>query len=177
LKAYPVVGDADFGNVVHTEMQELILRQREGGDSLLVEDVRQMRDRLEREKGGPTPGLNFKFGRGGMMDVYFATRFLQLKHRIAEPDERGTLRLIDYLKERGVLTDDEHQILYDGYSFLRRLDHALRLLFDRPTETFPLNRSALADLAEFLKSSAEELESEHRTHRQRIRSVYEEIVR
>jgi glutamine synthetase adenylyltransferase len=112
-----------------------------------------------------------------MMDVYFATRFLQLKHQIAEPDERGTLQLIDHLKERDRLTEAQHRILYDGYSFLRRLDHALRLLFDRPTETFPVNRSALADLAEFLKCSIQELESEHQTHRENIRSVYEEIVR
>jgi glutamate-ammonia-ligase adenylyltransferase len=177
LKAYPVVGDADFGQVVHSRMQELILRRRETDDAALVHDVREMRDRLEREKAGQTPTLNFKFGAGGMMDVYFATRFLQLKHQIAEPQERGTLQLVDHLTACGALTEAQHQVLYDGYSFLRRLDHALRLLFDRPTETFPVNRSALADLAEFLKSSTEELESEHRTHREKIRSVYDELVR
>lgn len=178
VKAFPVAGDAAFGRRVHEEMQDLILRPRPTDETSLVADVREMRDRLQREKGGPQPARNFKFGPGGMMDVYFATRYLQLRHQIREPDERGTLPLLDHLRARGVLSESHHGALYAGYLFLRRLDHALRLLFDRPTETLPANRSALTDLATFLGyASPSELEQAHDLHRREIRAAYDGLVR
>ncbi len=177
VKAFPVAGDAVFGRQVHEQMQELILRPRATDPVTLVADVRQMRDRLEREKAGPQPGRNFKFGPGGMMDVYFATRYLQLRYRISEPPERGTLPLLDHLRTREVLSEPQYTALYKGYAFLRRLDHALRLLFDRPTETLPANRAALAELAKFLGvGSASELEQSHDDHRRNIRAAYDAIV-
>lgn len=178
VKAFPVAGDATFGRQVHEEMQDLILRPRPTDETALVADVREMRDRLQREKGGPQPVRNFKFGPGGMMDVYFATRYLQLRHQIREPDERGTLPLLDHLRARGVLSEAHHGAFYAGYLFLRRLDHALRLLFDRPTETLPANRSALTDLATVLDyASPSELEQAHDRHRREIRAAYDALVR
>ncbi len=178
LKAFPVVGDADFGRALHAQMQARILRPRPGEPETLAPQVHQMRERIEREKAWPTPERNFKFGRGGMMDVYFATRYLQLRHQIPEPEERGTIPLIAYLRERGVLTGPQSEALSAGYLFLRRLDHALRLLRGRSEPVFPSHRALLEEVAACLGySHPEHLTREHAEHRHRIRSAYEEIVR
>jgi len=178
LKAFPVAGDADFGRRLHAELQALILQPRPGEAQTLARDVREMRDRIEREKARPSSARNFKFGRGGMMDVYFATRYIQLTHHILEPEERGTLPLLGYLREQGVLTPAQFESLSAGYHFLRQLDHALRLLFGRPLPVFPVQRATLEEVARWLGyASPEELEREHEEHRRRIRAAYEEIVR
>jgi len=178
VKAFPVAGDSDFGRRLHAELQALILQPRPGEADTLAREVREMRDRIEREKARPSSARNFKFGRGGMMDVYFATRYLQLKHGIPEPAERGTIPLIRYLSERGVLTPAQSESLSTGYHFLRQLDHVLRLLFGRPSPVFPAQRATLEEVARwFGYASPEEVEREHREHRQRIRAAYEEIVR
>lgn len=177
LKAFPVAGDLDFGRRLHAELQALILQPRPGEAQTLARDVREMRDRIEREKARPNSARNFKFGRGGMMDVYFATRYLQLKHCIPEPEERGTLPLLGYLQEQGALTPAQFESLSAGYHFLRQLDHALRLLFGRPLPVFPVQRATLEEVARWLGyASPEELEREHWEHRRRLRAAYEEIV-
>jgi glutamate-ammonia-ligase adenylyltransferase len=178
LKAFPIVGDPHFGRQIHEELQALILHPRPSDPATLASDAREMRDRIERENARPTSSRNFKFGRGGMMDVYFATRYLQLKHRIPEPEQRGTIPLIAYLHERGVLTSEQHERLAAGYHFLRQLDHALRVIFGRPVYALPPRRATLDEVAKWLGySSPDELEREHEEHRRRIRAAYEEIVR
>ncbi|GBC77977.1 Bifunctional glutamine synthetase adenylyltransferase/adenylyl-removing enzyme [bacterium HR08] len=178
LKAFPIVGDLDFGRSVHEELQALILHHAPKAPQTLALEVREMRDRIEREKARPTSRRDFKFGRGGMMDVYFATRYLQLKHRIPEPEERGTIPLIAHLYECGVLTPTQYERLEAGYTFLRLLDHALRVMKGRSLPALPTHRAMLEEMARWLGfSSPEDLEREHAEQRQRIRSAYEEIVR
>jgi glutamate-ammonia-ligase adenylyltransferase len=177
LKAYPVAGKASFGETVHRQMQEALLIVHQDRLPELAREVNEMRMRLELEKASGTAERNIKFGRGGMLDVYFATRYLQLKYRIPEPTERGTLPLIEYLGARGVLTSMQQQTLYDGYAFLRRTDHALRLLFDRPREVLPANRTYMLDLARWLGyASVEEFTADYQRHTTSIRRAYEEIV-
>ncbi len=178
LKAFPVVGDSDFGRSVHEELQALILHHAPKAPEMLALEVREMRDRIEREKARPTSLRDFKFGKGGMMDVYFATRYLQLKHRIPEPEERGTIPLIAHLYECGVLTPTQYERLGAGYTFLRQLDHALRVMRGRSLHALPTHRAMLEEVAKWLGfPSPEDLEREHAEQRQRIRSAYEEIVR
>ena len=131
-----------------------------------------MHTRLVREKArGARP--NIKWGRGGMTDVYFVTRYLQLRDRIYFPPERGTSALIVHLGEHGALDDAAARTLFEGYGFLRRLDHWMRLLLDRPTPVLPASSVAVRDIARALDiSSAEELEQLFSRHTERIDEVY-----
>jgi glutamate-ammonia-ligase adenylyltransferase len=177
LKAYPVAGDAALGEIAHRELQEILLTVHQDRLPDLAREVHEMRLRLETEKASGTAKRNIKFGRGGMLDVYFATRYLQLKHQIPEPTERGTLQLIAYLGARGALSQAQQHTLCEGYAFLRRTDHALRLLFDRPKEVLPANRVHLQNLARLLKyDSVEQFIEDYQRHTTDIRRVYEEIV-
>lgn len=177
LKAYPVVGESEFATAVYRQLQADILQAHRARSAELAQQVRQMRQRLEQEKARGVVRRHIKYGVGGMLDVYFATRYLQLKHGIADPPERGTLPLLDHLLSCGVIDKRQHQVLYDGYAFLRWTDHCLRLLFDRPNQVVPANEEQLGQLARlFGAESVEAWQQEYRARTTDIRRVYEQIV-
>ena len=89
-----------------------------------------------------------------MVDVYFVTRYVQLRDRTDFPPERGTRALIEHLGSTGALSEGHASALYDGYSTLRGVDHYLRLVGDRlaprlPEEAEPLEEIALEDAEPF----------------------------
>jgi glutamate-ammonia-ligase adenylyltransferase len=174
LKAREVAGDMEFGARVRAGVCQSCFDAASKNLSL-KEELADMRVRLESEKarkGRP----NIKWGRGGMTDVYFITRYLQLRDRIYFPTERGTAALIAHLGETGSLDDESARVLFEGYSFLRRLDHWMRLLLDRPTPLLPASNVALGDLARALGlASVEEFEQQLAAHTSDIRAVYDRV--
>ncbi|RMG53221.1 MAG: hypothetical protein D6723_07450 [Acidobacteria bacterium] len=177
LKAYPVAGDPTFAEMMYRQLQAHILHAHRSHFGELARQIREIRQRLEREKARGVERRNIKYGTGGMLDVYFATRYLQLKHHIPDPPERGTLPLIDHLLDCGALDAEQHRVLFDGYAFLRRTDHCLRLLFDRPKNTLPANRERLNDLVRLFGSdSIEQWQRAYESHTTNIRRVYEHIL-
>ncbi|MCS6804700.1 MAG: hypothetical protein RMM98_15630 [Acidobacteriota bacterium] len=177
LKAYPVIGPRELAMAIQQELQSSLWQAHAGRAAELAHEVRAMRQRLEQEKARGMIHRHLKYGVGGMLDVYFATRFLQLKHQIPEPIERGTLPLINHLAECGVIDEQQRRILYDGYAFLRLADHALRLLYDRPRPIVPANHQQLTHLARLCDApSVESWQQDYRMHTSEIRRVYEQLV-
>jgi glutamate-ammonia-ligase adenylyltransferase len=174
LKLREVAGNLVFGARARSLIGEAVFEAAADNDSL-KSDLLVMRGRLEREKArAARPDI--KWGRGGMTDVYFITRYLQLRDHIDFPTERGTTALIKHLGERDTLEASAAGTLYAGYSFLRRLDHWMRLLSDRPTQMLPASQIALADLARALElDSAERLEQLLAHHTSAIRAVFEKV--
>jgi len=82
-----------------------------------------------------------------MMDVYFVTRYVQLATRTDFPPELGTRALIEHLGRTGALDAGVAAELYEGYTFLRTIDHELRLIGDRRAPSLPEQRELLAELA------------------------------
>lgn len=179
LKAREVAGDLQLGKRVREAICEESFDAARRNDSLR-EELRDMRARQLKEKVR-SARPNIKWGRGGMADVYFVTRYLQLRDRIYFPPERGTAALVAHLRERGAL--HEHaaqgllaQELLEGYTFLRRLDHWMRLLLDRPSSTLPASSIALRDLTRALGlERVEALEETLTHHTAAIRGVYDVI--
>lgn len=148
LKAREVAGDLQFGQRARIAICEASFDAASRNQSLR-EELREMRARQVREKArGSRPDI--KWGRGGMSDVYFVTRYLQLRDRIYFPPERGTAALITHLGEVGALDNESASALFEGYAFLRRLDHWMRLLLDRPSPVLPASSVALRDITRAL---------------------------
>jgi glutamate-ammonia-ligase adenylyltransferase len=146
LKARPVGGDTAFGREIVAAVQTAIFE--ETNPSTLAVEVLEMKKRLEEAPAGDAAGaLPLKLGAGGVMDIHFLIEYLQILHRLPGPEERDTLRMLTHLHERRLLPPDEYQGLYSGYLLLRSLDHAMRLLYDRPGDLLPLTASTLARLA------------------------------
>ena len=176
LKAREVAGDLEFGARARRAICDAIFDSAEANASL-GEELSAMRARLEKEKARQAKA-NIKWGRGGMTDVYFITRYLQLRDRIYYPPERGTTALIKYLGERGALREEQAETLFEGYSFLRRLDHWMRLLLDRPSPVLPASHVALGAIARALAlDRAEAVEREHARHSALIREVYDQVFK
>ncbi|HEY9402444.1 MAG TPA: hypothetical protein VIQ24_07100, partial [Pyrinomonadaceae bacterium] len=102
----------------------------------LRQETRRVRERLEHERGGGAGAargaIDIKFGAGGMLDVYFAARYLQLRDDVRdEGADRSTRTTLARLRDAGSLDAETHRILTDGYALLRTLDHHLRLIAGR----------------------------------------------
>ena len=174
LKAREVAGDLHFGERARIAICEASFDAASRNESLR-EELCEMRARQVKEKGrGARP--NIKWGRGGMSDVYFVTRYLQLRDRISFPPERGTVALITHLGELRALDIESAGTLFEGYTFLRRLDHWMRLLLERPSSTLPASSVALRDITRALGlSSVEEFERVLARHTDEIREVYDRV--
>jgi glutamate-ammonia-ligase adenylyltransferase len=171
LKVREVAGDLDFGMEVRRAICEEAFDAASRNPSL-KEDLAHVKARLEREKARSNR-RNIKWGPGGMTDVYFITRHLQLRHRTGCGTELGTTALIAHLGEGGYLDGESTKQLLDGYAFLRSLDHWMRLLADRPSPILPASHIVLGDIARAMNlGSLEELESQYTYHTDAIRKVY-----
>src|SRR5262249_25720004 len=120
-------------------------------------ETRRVRDRIEKEKGsrGRRPGsgskrgeIDIKYGPGGMLDVYFATRYLQLRDEVIDGGEdRSTAFTLERLREEGALSEEDFSVMSTGYSLLRSIDHNLRLIVGRSTRLPDPNHVTARDVA------------------------------
>lgn len=134
VKLRAAAGPATWVGKIETEARSIIHHRAALFDAeSLREETKRVRNRLETEKSLQGKGLlDIKYGAGGMLDVYFAVRFLQLAHRVPDQTEnRSTLRSLQDLLEANALSLRDHAALSDGYRFLRELDHRLRLSLGR----------------------------------------------
>ena len=86
-----------------------------------------------------------------MLDVYFATRYLQLRDNIADGgDDRSTVSTLARLQASGSLQAEDYEVLRQGYSLLRIVDHEQRLLMGRSVRLPGPDHPATRDIAKKL---------------------------
>jgi glutamate-ammonia-ligase adenylyltransferase len=181
VKLRAVAGDLDFGRPVEAAARGLIhqLAHQADHDQLCAE-TRRVRDRLEQERASrPNAGLDIKHGAGGMLDVYFAARYLQLRDRVQDDDEdRTTAATLRRLHAAGSLREADFHALDEGYTLLRAVDHQLRLIVGRSARLPLPGHPAFQDIARRIGyDDAAELTHELDARMTVIRSAYERILR
>jgi len=110
---------------------------------------------------------------------------LQLTHgcRLRQLRCRETLRALEALRDAGILKKREYQILSDGYLFLRRLDHRLRLQRDQSIDAFEARPAQLNGIAQALgydgrrigkrkTISGKKLLQDYAARREKVRDCY-----
>ena len=154
VKLRAVAGDLELGKMVETHARHAIHESAARLDpDELSRETRYVRDRLEKEKTtrGRRTGVDVKFAAGGMLDVYFATRYLQLRHDVPdEGDDRSTTTTIERLHATGALSTPHFEALHNGYVLLRSIDHYLRLILGRQARLPSVDHPALHDIARLL---------------------------
>jgi glutamate-ammonia-ligase adenylyltransferase len=151
-----------------------------------VAEIHYLRMRMERELSGEDETrFNLKKGRGGLVDIEFLTQMLQLAHghRLRALRRRGTLTALQKLFESKILNNAEYKLLSDGYLFLRRLDHRLRLERDQSIDAFEADPARMEGIARALYSnlrgagkrtkSGPRLLRDYEAKREKIRACYE----
>ena len=180
-KLRSVGGDQELGKMVETHARHRIHANASRLDPKELKDVtRHVRERLEKEKGarGRKPGTDIKYGPGGMLDVYFASRYLQLRDEVLdEGEDRSTAFTLESLREEGSLSEDDFVVLSSGYSLLRSIDHNLRLIMHRSTRLPDPNHVAAKDVATRAGfSSVPEMQQTLTEQMRAIRETYNRIL-
>jgi glutamate-ammonia-ligase adenylyltransferase len=181
VKLRAVGGDLELGKMIETHARHRIHENALHFDqNELKLETRRVRDRLEKEKVSRSrrAGIDIKYGPGGMLDVYFATRYLQLRDEVIDGGEdRSTALTLERLREEGSLTDDDFMTMSTGYSLLRSIDHNLRLIVGRSTRLPDPNHVTAADVAARMGfTSVSELQETLIEQMQAIRDSYNRIV-
>ena len=76
---------------------------------------------------------------GPVVDVEFLVQLFQLKYGRGRPDLRkpNTWEALEALRSAGLLSEEEHAALRDGYDFLRRVQSRLRIVHNRSVDEAP----------------------------------------
>jgi glutamate-ammonia-ligase adenylyltransferase len=181
VKLRAVAGNLSLGRRVEDLARTTIHdAARRMDDSELRGETRRVRDRLERERARRRgrAGLDIKYDRGGMLDVYFATRYLQLRDDVRDDEEdRSTVHTLYRLHDGGSLNNEDWLAMFDGYSLLRGLDHYLRLIVGRSTHVHSADHPAVNDIARILSyPTAAALTDDIRNHLENIRAAYGRVL-
>ncbi|HSB28735.1 MAG TPA: hypothetical protein VLE19_12800, partial [Pyrinomonadaceae bacterium] len=181
LKLRAVGGDLELGKMVETHARHRIHENAARTDANeLKQATKHVRERLESEKGmrGRDEGVDIKYGKGGMLDVYFAVRYLQLRNEVPdEGEDRSTAYTLERLSQEGVLGEDDYTALSSGYNLLRAVDHSLRLVVGRSTRLPNSDHPTARDVAK--KMGFESSSELHKTLGEQmtlIREAYQRIL-
>jgi [glutamine synthetase] adenylyltransferase / [glutamine synthetase]-adenylyl-L-tyrosine phosphorylase len=180
VKLRAIGGDQELGRMIETHARHRIAGNAAAFDPQKMKaETRHVRDRLEREKGrrGRQAGTDIKYGPGGMLDVYFAARYLQLRDEVMdEGDDRSTIFTLERLREEGSLAEDDFETLSTGYSLLRNIDHNLRLIVGRSTRLPDPDHVIARDVAKRMGVDAARLHETLLEKMKEIRAAYTRIV-
>ena len=176
-----VGGDIELAAMVERETRAIIHKRAAKIErSELAAETARVRHSLEQQRARArrSKEINIKYGSGGMLDVYFAMRFLQLCDNVPDDSEdRSTHFMLKSLGAAGSLNAEVLQDMLAGYDFLSTLDHNLRLTVGR-TNRIPLaNEKALKTISARmgLESPANLLE-QLTLHRLAVREAFDRIV-
>ncbi len=181
VKLRAVGGDIAFALGVEAETRHTIHERAAALDpGELARETRKVRFALEKQRSRSRRSgeVDIKYGPGGMLDVYFAMRYLQLRDNVPDdPHDRGTRFMLDRLHDAGSLDAAPHAAMIAGYTFLSTLDHNLRLTVGRTTRVPTANKPALAVIAERMSLSSEpELLGQLTLHLIAIREAFESVL-
>ncbi len=152
IKLRPIAGDPALGAEVARVATETVYGAPHDAKQV-AEAIGAMRERIERELGGgfhkKSQGGDLKFDAGGVIDVEFATQYLQLVHGHAYPELRttGTSPALRAAAALGIAPPGVLELLDQGYRFLRGIEHRLRVVHDQPIHRLPESRDELERLA------------------------------
>ncbi|HWN08160.1 MAG TPA: hypothetical protein VNO50_02610 [Pyrinomonadaceae bacterium] len=181
VKLRAVAGDLELGRMIETHARHAIHEQaRQMASDTLAEETRRMRERLEIEKGRRrgTNAVDIKYAGGGMLDVYFAVRYLQLRDDVAdEGEDRSTRASLERLEASGSLETSDYEALTLGYELLRRADHYQRLILGKVSTLPSADHPVFGEIAKRLGfNSAAEFTSALDLRRREIREAYKRIT-
>ncbi|MGH3343563.1 MAG: bifunctional [glutamine synthetase] adenylyltransferase/[glutamine synthetase]-adenylyl-L-tyrosine phosphorylase [Carbonactinosporaceae bacterium] len=127
LKARPVAGDLTLGRRYVDAVAPLVWRAADRAH--FVEDVQEMRQRVEESISRGEASRQLKLGPGGLRDVEFSVQLLQLVHGRTDASLRSgnTIAALTALARGGYVGRADAGRLEEAYRFLRTLEHRMQL--------------------------------------------------
>jgi len=171
IKARAVAGDLAFAQKVETEARNLALARPLTRDE--IGQIIAMRQKLA-DQASP---LDLKKHTGGIIEIEFALRMLQMQHAADNPALRVTdvTRAVDALSHAEVLSREQARTLLDSYLFFRRVENRIRIMHGRSGSELPENPEERIGLAQRLGIEGD-LADIVEKHKRRVSLVYQEVV-
>jgi len=175
-RARVIAGDVDLGARVNGIVGAILCRPRDA--EAIRSDVRDMRRRIEKEKG-TSDIWDIKQVAGGLVDIEFLAQYLQLVHAQEHPEilARTTEACLRAAAEAGVLEKGAAETLVPAVNRYHALTQILRLAVDgvfKP-DTAPQGVQDLlvraGDAPDFSR-----LEAELRATQSEVRAVFERVM-
>jgi glutamine synthetase adenylyltransferase len=183
VKLRAVGGKIAFAQRVEDEIRDIIHERALKIDRVfLAAETRAVRNKLEKRKvRRGSKDIDLKFGSGGLLDIYFAIRYIQLRFNVPDQgDDRSTSAVIDRIAAHSDASNYVKEVLdvwRDGHASLSSLDHSLRLTFGRTTRLGVANFKALSKIARRMDlNSPEELLGQLTQHRIAIRDAFDRVL-
>jgi glutamate-ammonia-ligase adenylyltransferase len=175
-RARVITGSPELRAKVERAIQEALVRPRD--QQQIASDVRDMRNRIDAEKG-TSEIWDLKQVRGGLVDVEFVAQYLQLVHAHAHPDvlDQNTLRALQKLDGKGLIPADGGSVLIPAARLLSDLTQIIRLCLDdpfRPDQVSPGLKALLARAADSPDFSR--LETDLRHMQTATLSVFDRVI-
>ncbi len=175
-RARVLTGDDALRSRVETAIHASLVTPRDRAK--IVADVRDMRERIWKEKG--TSNIwELKQVRGGLVDLEFIAQYLQLVHAAAHPDvlDQNTGAAFAKLADVGVLAREHAETLGAAARLINDLTQILRLCLDGPfdPETAPRGLKELLARAGDAPTF-EALESRVRATLHEVQGLYDDLV-
>lgn len=121
-----------FGGRVAATIRSILARSVVAAD--LASEVRAMRSKLEASRGP----ADFKRGKGGLADIEFLIRYLQLRYAdLPDVHQPNVWDALDALKSSGRLAAGAADDLLRAYDFIRTVENRLRLQRNRVIPEWP----------------------------------------
>ena len=184
VRARVVAGNKDVGKKFMSAVHDFVFRDKFEYSALI--EISRLRERMELELAEEkTKGKNVKLGYGGIADIEFTIQILQLIHGKKNPRLRktNTIESINMFVAHGMIDQVKADLVKENYIFLRKLECALRIIRQTPTNTLPEETTELAQLARLLSYSGDDknilanaLLNDYEKHTTQMREYYRETV-
>jgi glutamate-ammonia-ligase adenylyltransferase len=162
-RARPMAGPRgeEFSEIAHAAWSEA------SRDPELFAKIEAMLERVRKERGSGNDALDFKTGRGGIVEAEFLVQALQMRYGVREA---SMLRAIDRLP----IADGRR--LKDSYEFLRRVETILRRWQHTAVSNLPADLIERGKLARRM-SFADNLDATCADARAEIHSTFEKYFK
>lgn len=169
LRSRPIIGDHSLRD--RWEQMRVAHCFRPKLSEMSLEHMLAMKTRVEQSAST----ADLKRSEGGIRDVEFLVQILQMLHGSGRPELQvlTTCDAILALEAAGVFEHSVAKALFEGYTFLRKLEHRTQLVGDRQTHSIPSDPVAREGLAKLMKErNWEDVSQKLDRHRRTIQGLY-----
>jgi glutamate-ammonia-ligase adenylyltransferase len=170
MKVRAVAGDADFARDIEARLVEIAFSLPLTAP--VLEHVAQLREQLI----AASSPRNLKKSEGGLNDIEFSVRFLQLRHAADHPALKTApvFMALSALERESLAPPETIAVLRAAYAELRRILNRVRMMDGRETSELPAEESDCAELARRLGLDGDLLAHVDR-HRRAVARIWRDI--
>ncbi|RMB00263.1 [protein-PII] uridylyltransferase family protein [Hydrogenothermus marinus] len=142
-----------------------------------IKEIIEMKKLIEKDALSVNKDeFDLKKGDGGIREVEFTAQILQLIYAGKDKylQERSTYKTIQKLKERGILTEEDADILTSAYLFYRKLEHIIQIENCQQTQKFKYKNADIYAKKLNLKDGNELLEKLN-DYREKVKKIFNSL--